>query len=322
MRLEDVILRDTRANQPVATAVAAGTIYFVTDELAFERSNGTIWQDITPAAVGGAPDNATYIVQVATGTLSAEQALGALATGLMKSTTTTGVISIAVADTDYAAATHAARHLSGGADAIKIDDLAAGDDNTDLNVSTTKHGLAPKLSNVSTEYLSGTGVYSTPAGGGGGSDWDVEVVKSIDQDVITGSITLESDTELIIPMLTGEIWLVQLILIYSGGSTTSDYKANFVLPTALGWVRYTGINNASDAILVSTGIRFTGATALTDIVCGTATLGVTRMLLLDLFVKAGANGDLVFQFANSSATGSQTARTHAGSILRGKKIIG
>ena len=38
-------------------------------------------------------------------------------------------------------------------------------DNTTLNVSTTKHGYAPKLSNVSTEYLSGTGVYSTPAGG-------------------------------------------------------------------------------------------------------------------------------------------------------------
>lgn len=47
----------------------------------------------------------------------------------------------------------------------KLDDLAAPDDNTDLNVSTTAHGLTPKLSNTSTEYLSGTGVYSTPAGG-------------------------------------------------------------------------------------------------------------------------------------------------------------
>jgi hypothetical protein len=61
---------------------------------------------------------------------------------------------------------HSARHESGGADAIKIDDLAAGDDNTDLNVSTTKHGLTPKLSNVATEYLSGTGVFSTPSGSG------------------------------------------------------------------------------------------------------------------------------------------------------------
>ena len=44
-------------------------------------------------------------------------------------------------DARYAQLAHAARHASGGADAIKIDDLAAGDDNTDLNASTTKHGL-------------------------------------------------------------------------------------------------------------------------------------------------------------------------------------
>ncbi len=44
-------------------------------------------------------------------------------------------------DARYAQLAHAARHASGGADAIKIDDLAAGDDNTDLNASTSKHGL-------------------------------------------------------------------------------------------------------------------------------------------------------------------------------------
>ncbi len=47
-------------------------------------------------------------------------------------------------DARYAQLAHAARHASGGADAIKIDDLAAGDDNTDLNASTSKHGLMQK----------------------------------------------------------------------------------------------------------------------------------------------------------------------------------
>jgi hypothetical protein len=45
----------------------------------------------------GAPTTATYITQTADGTLSNEQALGALATGILKNTTTTGVLSIAVA---------------------------------------------------------------------------------------------------------------------------------------------------------------------------------------------------------------------------------
>jgi hypothetical protein len=50
---------------------------------------------------GGAPDSATYITQTANGTLTNEQALGSLATGILKNTTTTGVLSIAVAGTDF-----------------------------------------------------------------------------------------------------------------------------------------------------------------------------------------------------------------------------
>jgi hypothetical protein len=46
-----------------------------------------------------------------------------------------------------------------------IDTLAAATDITTLNATASVHGLCPKLSNVSTEYLSGTGVFSTPAGG-------------------------------------------------------------------------------------------------------------------------------------------------------------
>jgi hypothetical protein len=42
-------------------------------------------------------------------------------------------------------------------------------DNTTNNVSTSKHGYAPKLPNDATKFLDGTGTYSTPAGGGGGT---------------------------------------------------------------------------------------------------------------------------------------------------------
>lgn len=43
-------------------------------------------------------------------------------------------------------------------------------DVTTNDVSTTKHGFAPKAPNDATKYLDGTGNYSTPAGGGGGGD--------------------------------------------------------------------------------------------------------------------------------------------------------
>ena len=56
--------------------------------------------------------------------------------------------------------------ITSGSD-IKLDDLATPDDNTDLNATTGHHGLLPKLSGTSTEYLNGSGAFSTPAGGGG-----------------------------------------------------------------------------------------------------------------------------------------------------------
>ena len=65
---------------------------------------------------------------------------------------------------------HASRHQSGGADAIKLDDLAAPDDNTDLNASTSAHGLLKKLDGNAAHYMDGSGNWSTPAGGGGGVD--------------------------------------------------------------------------------------------------------------------------------------------------------
>ena len=45
---------------------------------------------------------------------------------------------------------------------IKLDDLAAPDDNTDLDVSTSAHGLCPKAPNDSSVFLDGTGAWSTP----------------------------------------------------------------------------------------------------------------------------------------------------------------
>ena len=58
---------------------------------------------ITPATVSDAPVGAKYIVQLADGTLSAEQSLGALTTGMLLNTVTgtTGVLTIAVDGTDY-----------------------------------------------------------------------------------------------------------------------------------------------------------------------------------------------------------------------------
>ena len=66
-------------------------------------SGAAVWDNI--AIIGDvAPKDAAYIVQTANSTLTGEQALSALSTGIVKNTTTTGILSIAVDGTDYLAA--------------------------------------------------------------------------------------------------------------------------------------------------------------------------------------------------------------------------
>lgn len=68
--------------------------------------------DMRPRGVGGsssgAPFDATYITQTPNVTLTNEQALSVLATGLLKNTTATGVLSIAVPTVDFASAAQGA----------------------------------------------------------------------------------------------------------------------------------------------------------------------------------------------------------------------
>ncbi len=59
---------------------------------------------------------------------------------------------------------HATRHQSGGADSIKLDDLAAPEDNTDLNVSTTAHGLMVKAPNSTAQWFRGDASWATVPG--------------------------------------------------------------------------------------------------------------------------------------------------------------
>lgn len=67
-------------------------------------------------------------------------------------------------DADYTIenTVHASKHVSGGSDSIKLDDLAAPDDNTDLNASALSHGLMPKLTGSTTTFFRSDGTQATP----------------------------------------------------------------------------------------------------------------------------------------------------------------
>ena len=244
---------------------------------------------------------------------------------------------------------HAASHKSGGADAIKLDELAAPTNVTTLDATIAQHGLLPKLPNVATQFLNGVGAWAVPptigdvvgpAGAvsgnvalfdtatgkllkdGGAPEWDVAIRKSANQDV-TNSTVLVDDTELKFPVVNGEIWWVEIQLAYSGDAT-GDYKFDFTLPTVFGWERHVGMSTtAASTIVVTTPTRLSGAVALAASVAlgAGATLADSYPTFIELFFRAGATTNFVFRFANSTAGAGIVSRTWAGSRLRAKKIL-
>ncbi len=75
------------------SAGTVGDIRYNTTTSDVEAYVAASWQSLLNAG-SGAPIGSTYIVQTADGILTNEQALGALTTGIMRSTTGTGVVSI------------------------------------------------------------------------------------------------------------------------------------------------------------------------------------------------------------------------------------
>ena len=69
---------------------------------------------------------------------------------------------------------HALSHRAGSGDALAIDVLALPSDNTNLNATTSYHGLLRKLDGNAAHVLDGTGAWSTPAGGGNMSKSDYD----------------------------------------------------------------------------------------------------------------------------------------------------
>lgn len=65
-QFSDLVQRGLRSAQPVATAVPAGTLYFVTDEEIIERSTAAAWESVSPVK--------TAVVSMSSGELLALRA--------------------------------------------------------------------------------------------------------------------------------------------------------------------------------------------------------------------------------------------------------
>jgi len=116
--------------------------------------------------------------------------------GLMSSTDKTkldGVATGADVTGSNAPQAHASSHASGGSDAVKLDDLASPDDNTDLNATTSAHGLLPKLGGGSTNFLRADGTWNAPTPGAHGSTHENGGADEISVAGLSGVLADEQD---------------------------------------------------------------------------------------------------------------------------------
>lgn len=99
---QDASTVDERIRDMLVSALVAGSNVTITHD---DANNTITISAASSGSTGGAPPGATYIVQTANADLTAEQALSSLATGLLKVTNGTGVLSTAAAS-DLPAHTH------------------------------------------------------------------------------------------------------------------------------------------------------------------------------------------------------------------------
>jgi nitrogen fixation protein len=132
------------------------------DALIYESAT-QLWKNKTIAtALGYTPENVANKATTMTGNTTSNvlyltaKAIYDWATGLFVQTTRNLTVNGTTQD------------LSADRTFTVTDATLSFSDITTNDVSTTKHGFAPKAPNDATKYLDGTGNYSTPTGGGGG----------------------------------------------------------------------------------------------------------------------------------------------------------
>ncbi len=206
-----------------------------------------------------------------------------------------------------------ADYVSGGSDAIKLDDFATPDDNTDLNSTTGHHGLLQKLPGGTSTFLRADGSFAVPSGSGV-TDWTV-ITKASDESVAS-STTLQDDDELLFTATSGKAFEFESVILYicPTGAGVPDIKTQYAedSTTTRGSYTVVGLSTADAQITPTYFATATGSNP---------TFGTDSTLRMLWFrgTHVGAGGSLKFRWAqNNSNVGSVTVK--AGSVLRYRQL--
>ena len=172
-------------------------------------------------------------------------------------------VQAAIDELDADVESHSANHEVGGGDEIKLDDLAAPDDNTDLNASITAHGLLVKLPNSESMVLDGVGAWVT-----NGPVETVTPAANVALGLTTAKIKELAIAHDVAFTLAGTVASKSTtIAVYIENGSGGDLNMTF--PVAWGWTSFepSGIKDGDKGWLVVTaiGTKVIAAYGLTEV---------------------------------------------------------
>ncbi|MBI3652978.1 MAG: hypothetical protein HY231_18285 [Acidobacteria bacterium] len=187
--------------------------------------------------LSGAPLDATYITQTANAALTAEQALGSLATGLLKNTTGTGVLALGVAGTDYENPLSFSSPLSRATNSISLPAATGSQDGYLSSADWTAFNSKQNALGYTAENAANKNATNGYAG------------------LTSGRLSAASGQE---------VWSVTDLTTYSGtsGSGTTAILATITAPASGQGLTWNGTNWVNST-LVPTTRAFTAGTGLT-----------------------------------------------------------
>jgi hypothetical protein len=272
---------------------------------------GTVWfgEAVTASGGGGgAPTTADYLVGTAQGGLSAEIVVGTTPNGELGGTWGAITVDATHSGSAHHTESHQSRHNEAGADELKLDDLGIPDDNTDLNASTSAHGLLPKLAGGTTSFLRADGTYAVP--GSGGVTGNLVLIYKTADEVVNNSTTYQDDNHLLYALAATGEWEFELNLWFESG-TTPDIKYQMIGPTGLvGYVSATGLNTAGAE---NDAVNYGFAATISHAGQGIGTIRHSR--LKGYIRTTGTSGNLQLQWAQNSLSATDTT-LHRGSTLK------
>ena len=171
------------------------------------------WRPLSGLAAGGGGGGTGTVTSVAVTTANGVSAAVANPT-----TTPTLTFSLGAITPSSVAATGnvTGANLTGTNTGDQSDATLTFSDVTTNNVSTMRHGFAPKLPNDAAKYLDGTGAWSTPAGGGGSGT--VTSVSVVSANGVSGSVANASTT----PAITLSIGAIAPTSVAATGTVTGS----------------------------------------------------------------------------------------------------